>query len=126
MTFDDLLQQIRHTHSHLQQSAVKAVNVHITIRNWLVGYYIVEFEQKGENRAAYGTKLLENIAKTINIKGLTAPELSRSRQFYQTYSDFQATLHRKFSTLVPLPILGSVTQELEQKGVISILGLPTQ
>jgi predicted nuclease of restriction endonuclease-like (RecB) superfamily len=126
MTFDDLLQQIRHTHSHLLQSAVKAVNVHITIRNWLVGYYIVEFEQKGENRATYGTKLLENIAKSINIKGLSAPELSRSRQFYQTYSDFHATLNRKFSTILPIPILGSPTQELEQKAAISIFGLPTQ
>lgn len=126
MTFHDLLQQIKHTHTHLQQSAAKAVNVHITIRNWLVGYYIVEFEQNGENRANYGAKLLDEIARSIQIKGLTAPELSRSRQFYQTYPDFQATLYRQFNSLLPLPILGSVTQELEQNAITSILGSATQ
>ena len=60
----------------LQQNAVKAVNTHLTLRNWLTGFYIVEFEQNSSDRSEYGAKLLENIAKNINIKGLTSPELS--------------------------------------------------
>jgi len=126
MTFNELLLQIRQTHSHLQQSAVKSVNIHITIRNWLVGYYIVEFEQNGEDRATYGTKLLEKIAKTIDIKGLTAPELSRCRQFYQAYAEFNTIIFQNFSNLLPLSILGSLTQELKPDTHIQILGSATQ
>ncbi|MCX6172193.1 MAG: hypothetical protein NT048_05055 [Flavobacterium sp.] len=45
----------------------------------------MEFEQNDSKRVEYGTKLLENIAKNITVKGLTTTELSRSRQFYKTY-----------------------------------------
>jgi len=34
----------------------------LTIRNWLIGYYIVEFEQNGKDRAEYGISLLKSIA----------------------------------------------------------------
>ena len=83
--FNSLAESIQHTHAILQQEAVKAVNISMTVRNWLVGFYIVEFEQNGEDRATYGNKLLANLANTIAIKGLTSPELSRCRQFYTTY-----------------------------------------
>ena len=82
MKFHQLIKAISLVHSSLQNNAVKAVNRHLTFRNWLIGYYIVEFEQQGEDRAAYGIKLRETIAEKIKIKGLTAPELSRCRQFY--------------------------------------------
>ena len=58
MNFDILVRTIAETHSALYQQAVKAVNVNLTLRNWLVGLYIVEFEQNGEDRARYGEKLL--------------------------------------------------------------------
>ncbi|SJN49873.1 hypothetical protein FM107_19380 [Sphingobacterium sp. JB170] len=50
----------------------------------LRGFYLVGFEQNGSGCAEYGVKLLENLAKNINIKGLPAPELSRCRQVYHT------------------------------------------
>ena len=62
MNFESLVSVVEQTHLHFQQQAVKAVNVSITVRNWLVGYYIVEFEQKGEDRAEYGSKLLSKLA----------------------------------------------------------------
>ncbi len=62
MNFDKLVLRIQQTSDFLQQSAVKAVNTHLTLRNWFTGFYIVEFEQNGSDRAEYGTKLLENIA----------------------------------------------------------------
>lgn len=88
MNFTLLLTSIQQTHSALQQQAVNAINRLLTIRNWLIGYYIVEFEQKGDDRAAYGNRLLELLAaeiKMAGIKGLTSPELSRCRQFYIVY-----------------------------------------
>jgi hypothetical protein len=58
MNFELLVNTIQQTHNQLQQNAIKSVNKHLTIRNWLVGLYIVEFEQKGEDRAKYGENLL--------------------------------------------------------------------
>ena len=48
MNFEQLATIIADTHQRLQQSAVKAVNQYQTMRNWLIGFYIVEFEQNGE------------------------------------------------------------------------------
>lgn len=85
MKFENLVSIIEQTHSHFQQQAVKAVNVSLTIRNYLIGFYLVEFEQNGEDRAAYGTKLLDTLAAKLSIKGLVSAELSRCRQFYFCY-----------------------------------------
>jgi hypothetical protein len=52
--FDSLVTSIVHLHQQTQDYATKAVNVALTLRNWLIGYRIVEFEQRGNDRAAYG------------------------------------------------------------------------
>lgn len=111
MKFQQLIKAISLVHSSLQYNAVKAVNRHLTFRNWLIGYYIVEFEQNGEDRAAYGIKLRETIAEKIKIKGLTAPELSRCRQFYQAYSAIVGLMTQELNNLIPKNILGLPTQE---------------
>jgi hypothetical protein len=58
MNFSNLIQNVRQTHTALQQQMMKAINRSLTIRNWLIGFYIVEFEQKGEDRAKYGSGML--------------------------------------------------------------------
>jgi predicted nuclease of restriction endonuclease-like (RecB) superfamily len=93
MRFSQLATTIQNTHNALQQSAVKAINSHITIRNWMIGWYIFEYEQKGEDRARYGKKLLEKLALKIKIKGLSSSELSRCRQFYLCYPGFMKFLN---------------------------------
>lgn len=119
MDFEKLIIRIQQTNDFLQQSAVKAVNTHLTFRNWLTGFYIVEFEQSGSDRAKYGTKLLENIPRNINIKGLTAPELSRCRQFYITYPQILGTLPQEFKNVLPADFLSENAEK-------SILGLSSQ
>ncbi|MBL7891874.1 MAG: DUF1016 family protein [Bacteroidia bacterium] len=114
MNYKILVNSIRQTHNFLQTNAVKAVNKHLTLRNWLIGYYIIEYEQKGKDRAKYGLKLLERLAGTLEekkVKGLTAPELSRLRQFYKCYPKMFGTLSQKLlvQNNVPL-ILGTVSQ----------------
>lgn len=108
---EDLVSNIGSLHNTLQQKAVKSINQLLTIRNLLIGFYIVEFEQDGANRAKYGKKLLAELAKSLKIKGLTAPELSRCRQFYLTYPQILGTLPQKFSHLLPQPILGALPQK---------------
>ncbi|MCB0736537.1 MAG: DUF1016 family protein [Bacteroidetes bacterium] len=111
----DLISNIGNLHQQLQQHTVKSINQLLTIRNFLIGFYIVEFEQDGANRAEYGQKLLVELAKSLKIKGLSAPELSRCRQFYLTYPQIFGTLPQKFSHLLPQPILGALPQKSKLK-----------
>ncbi len=85
MNFKNLVNTIQQTHSELQQNAFKSVNKHLTIRNWLIGFYIVEFEQKGADRASYGDKLISELTRAVNVKGLSETNLKLNRQFYLVY-----------------------------------------
>ena len=85
MDFPRLANNIQQTHDLLQNNAVRAINQNITARNWLVGYWIVEFEQNGEDRAKYGERLLSELAKAIRVKGLGTVMLNLCRKFYKTY-----------------------------------------
>ena len=112
MKFEILVNTINQTHQHFQQQASKAVNVSLTLRNWLIGYYIVEFEQNGEDRAKYGDRLFKNLAERISIKGLGETILKISRQFYNTYPEIKEILFSKTNNLLPLAIRQSLTDEL--------------
>ncbi len=83
--FNILLSNIKSIHLQLQDSAAKAVNKLLTIRNWLIGYYIVEYEQNGEDRAQYREMLLERLAESLNQHRLSFRNLKLFRQFYLTY-----------------------------------------
>ena len=85
MNFDELVRHIEQVSVVFKQSANTSINIHISVRNWVVGYYIVEFEQNGENRAEYGSKLLKRISERLNIKGLSVTNLKLFRQFYIAY-----------------------------------------
>ena len=85
MDFPQLTNNIQQTHDLLQNNAVRAINQNITARNWLVGYWIVEFEQNGEDRAKYGERLLSELAKATRIKGMGKSMLNLCRLFYKKY-----------------------------------------
>ena len=85
MNFESLVGRINLIQDALQAQAAHAVNLSLTARNWLVGYYIVEFEQHGEDRAKYGEKLLSRLSKSINCKGFEPRRLREYRQLYMVY-----------------------------------------
>jgi predicted nuclease of restriction endonuclease-like (RecB) superfamily len=109
--FSELVRQIEGLHTKLQASAAQSVNIILTVRNWLIGKYIIEFEQNGKDRASYGSSLLEKLAKSLSIKGLTAPELSRCRQFYRVYPQILETLSQELTAYLPPQILGTLSQK---------------
>ena len=84
-SFDELTKIIRDTHYADKTNAVKAINRMQTMRNWLYGYYIIEFEQHGKDRAEYGTQLLKRLEERVNRKGLTETLFKNSRKFYRLY-----------------------------------------
>ena len=85
MNYESLVGRINLIQDALQAQAAHAVNLSLTARNWLVGYYIVEFEQHGEDRAKYGEKLINRLAESINRKGFEPRRLREYRQIYIVY-----------------------------------------
>ena len=85
MNFESLVGRINQVQDVLQAQAAHAVNLALTARNWLVGYYIVEYEQHGEDRAKYGDKLLKKLAQRLNRRGLGERRLYEYRLTYQVY-----------------------------------------
>jgi predicted nuclease of restriction endonuclease-like (RecB) superfamily len=95
--FKSLSSSILSLHSSLHRAAAQSVNRTLTIRNWLIGRHIVEYEQNGEDRAEYGTKLLEqlsNILKHDGVKGMSVTALRNFRQFYSMYNRLSETINQ--------------------------------
>lgn len=96
MDFNDLKQGIKQLSESFQQNAIASVNIHLPVRNWLIGYYIVEFEQNGKDRAEYGTKLLQNLAEYFNEEGFSYRNLKLYRQFYNCYPQLNTYIPKFF------------------------------
>ena len=134
MDFESLIGHINQVHKSLQAQASHAVNLSLTARNWLVGYYIVEFEQQGEDRAKYGDNLINDIARRLSRKGLEARRLREYRNFYRVYPQIAQTVLsyvKKSNLLMPFgdsaPIWRSVTAKLDEGDSVveNIWRLPT-
>ena len=114
MNFEQLATIITDTHQQLQQSAVKAVNQRLTVRNWLIGFYIVEFEQNGEDRATYGEQLLKNLEQRINQKALSVTLFQWSRKFYLLYPRFNLLIKHSFMLICETPSHKLIVNEQKQ------------
>jgi len=120
MKFDVLLKQIQSTSSTFQQNAVRAINRMLTIRNWLIGYYIVEYDQNGEDRAVYGNHLLENLASQLSENGLSLTNLKINRQFYMLYPQIGQTLSDFFGIQKTIGQTPSDQFQLEENQINTI------
>lgn len=84
--FDKLVSTVRDIHDRLSRQAVKAVNISLTIRNWLIGYYIREYEQHGADRAKYGERILQRLSENLPQDAtFSYRSLKLYRQFYESY-----------------------------------------
>ena len=111
INFDNLVQQIEYTDHALQNNARLIINRHVTTKAWLTGYYIVEYEQYGSDRAQYGERLLQNLTKRLGNKKFSVTTLKIYRQFYLTYSQLFAPIAQFLKT--NLAIGQSVTDKLQ-------------
>jgi hypothetical protein len=76
MQFKQLSTLLVNTNDTLYHQSVKAVNMHLTLRNWLFGFYIVQYEQNGEDRAEYGKSLLKQLAESLKLNGISETGLT--------------------------------------------------
>lgn len=99
ISFELLANSIRDINIKASCKAKSAVNQFMTLRNWAIGYFIVEYEQGGNDRADYGSNLLKNLEKQINEKGMNETLFRVCRQFYLTYPQIHSTVSSEFKFL---------------------------
>lgn len=97
MKFEILADCIKEINLQASNAAKRAVNQSMTLRNWAIGYYIVEYEQGGNDRAKYGANLLKNLEKQIDDKGMNVTLFKWCRQFYMMYPQIGATVSHLFA-----------------------------
>jgi hypothetical protein len=74
MLLTDLITTISNTHEYFQRQANQKVNTAMTLRNWFIGCYLLEYEQQGQDRATYGEHLYKEIAAQLlkqRLKGFS-------------------------------------------------------
>jgi predicted nuclease of restriction endonuclease-like (RecB) superfamily len=110
MNYRSLLKAVAAASTHMVGRAAAVVNQALVLRNWLIGAYLVEYEQGGADRARYGTRLLERLADDLagrRIKGLDARSLRDCRLLFQVYPQIRGPLDpelRRLGKPVPLAL----------------------
>jgi len=103
LTFDHLVDSIRQVHKQLASQAGRAVNISLTLRNWMIGYYIAEYELRGVERATYGEKLLTDLSKELRkhqISNTGRRQLYNYLLFYKKYPQIARTVPAQSSLLI--------------------------
>ena len=116
LTYNKLLADIGLAIETARQNAVKAINTELVKANWEIGRHIVEFEQKGNERAEYGSALLARLSKDLRHlygKGFGRRNILDMRRFYLAFSKWQ-TVSAKLSWSHYISLI-SITDDVERK-----------
>jgi len=116
LTFETLINSIRRVNTELYAQAGRAVNISITLRNWIIGRHITEYELRGLDRARYGDKLLARLSARLQNGGVSRceeRELRRYRQFYLAYPQIRESLSPELEKyhLKPFPKFAAKIRE---------------
>ena len=93
--FQQLVDLCRLTHEEMQSRASRSVDAFLVVRNWLFGWCIVEYEQKGADRAEYGSQFMEKLSgqlKQAGIRGSSPTRLKLYRAFYKQFKQIRPTV----------------------------------
>jgi len=91
--YQKLIDTIGVTIESARQKAIQAVNNELLQANWEIGRFIVEYEQRGNDKADYGSSLLSNLSRDLKTrfgKGFSKSNIYLMRQFYLKYPIFQS------------------------------------
>ena len=95
VSFESLVGLFEQAQTAMQSRAARSVDIALVVRNWLFGWYIVEYQQHGTGRADYGKGLLKNLSKILGEKlgkGFSVDSIELMRKFYLGYTKIQQTL----------------------------------
>lgn len=81
-SFNNLYDMVVGIDKTFSDNTAKAINRNVTARNWLIGFYIVNYEQNGSDRAKYGDKTLQKLAEKLDSRSMSYRNLRLYRQFF--------------------------------------------
>lgn len=81
--FDHLVDQLVALQARARDAAARSVDEILTVRNWLIGVWIVAFEQEGADRARYGDRLIDALAVAFRSRGARGLGRSNLRNYRQ-------------------------------------------
>lgn len=113
MNLAELANVLKDINSQTVNYAAKSINLATTIRNWVFGYYIQEYELNGNDKAKYGEQVIENLAKMLassDVKACSVRHLQLCRQFYGTYPSIAQTVFAQFERISPDFLPKKITQ----------------
>jgi len=121
--FAALVAAIRQVDGNLAAQAGRAVNISLTLRNWLIGAYIAEYKLCGADRATYGESLLIELAEHLTdhkISNCNRRQLYRYLRFYRLYPKIVGTLSAQLRELLPasLPSSQAESHVVENVGTV--------
>ncbi|MCD4811982.1 PDDEXK nuclease domain-containing protein [bacterium] len=103
---DDLFERVVTILERARTRVVHAVNSEMVLAYWLIGREIVQKLQVGDERAAYGKRVLEELSERLlkrYSKGFSVTNLRYFRLFYQTYADRLPEIRHKACDELLLP-----------------------
>ena len=95
--YQELLERISNRYVQGQSQAIRSVNEILIETNWNIGKYVVEYEQKGNPKAKYGSRLLENLSRDLTLlhgRGFSRSNLNYMRLFYLRYPICETLSHK--------------------------------
>jgi predicted nuclease of restriction endonuclease-like (RecB) superfamily len=113
LTFDHVVNAIRQVHKQLVSKAGQAVNISLTLRNWIIGCYISEYELNGLDRATYGDNVLIEFSKRLTdlrVSNCSRRQLYRYLRFYRLYPEIVGTLSAQLRK--SLPVIGKAIKKV--------------
>ena len=97
--YNKLIEKISELVNKSKTELAKTINTKIVYTYWAIGKHIVEYEQKGRERADYGSELMKTLSSELLIKlgkGFSRSNLQNMRLFYLNYPKSQ-TMSGKLS-----------------------------
>lgn len=120
MDYSALVEGILALHRDSVGRAASAVNQTLVVRNWMIGGYLVEFEQKGSDRAAYGQGLLRRLSSDLSsrgVKGSSPDMLERMRLLFRHYPQLAAHISAPAVRIFPMSDLMSTAAPISAPAV---------
>jgi len=93
---DSLYQSVKEIVTQSREKVFRMANSTLLLTYWQIGQLIVEDEQKGKERATYGSYTLKNLSKKLTLefgKGFDYTNLSNMRKFYTAFLIVDALRH---------------------------------
>lgn len=121
--FESLVELCRQTHEAMQGRAARVADSYLAARNWLFGRYIVEYEQNGEDRAQYGSRVIRKLSSSLISKGMrgaSSTNLKQARSFYLAYRG----IGRTASDLSPVGTIGPTVSDQFYPAASGQTGIP--